>query len=83
MGGNQFREEGDRHLCLAPRWLLVKSRTVGHIFTSTKHAKSLCAQIEAAHRSVLSHNFSFTEPTFGDGGEERLNLVQSDLYSPF
>lgn len=83
MGGNQFREEGDRHLCLAPRRLLVKSITVGHIFTSTKHAKSLRAQIEAARRSVLSHNFSLTEPTFGGGGEERLNLVQSDLYSPF
>lgn len=58
MGGNQFREEGDRHLCLAPRQLLVKSITVGHIFTSTKHAKSLRAQIEAARRSVLSQFFS-------------------------
>lgn len=66
MGENQFREERDRCLCLAPRQLL-KSRTVGHISTSTRHAKSSHAQIEAAHRSVLPRSCSLTEQTCGGG----------------
>lgn len=61
----------------------MKSRTVGHISTSTKHAKSLHAQIEAARRSVLFQTFSLPEQTFGGGEKERLDLVQSGFYSVF
>lgn len=40
----------------------MKSRALEHVSTSTKHAKSLCVQIEAASRSVLSLMFlSLTE----------------------
>lgn len=77
-------EKGHRCLSLAPRQLLVKSRAVGHVSTSTKYAKSLRMQIGAASRSVLSQNFSLTEQTFGDsGGKIKLFLVQLGSCSPF
>lgn len=84
-GGGREPDHGEgTWVPLAPRQLLVKSRAVGHISTSTKHAKSLCVQIEAATRSVLSLNFCLTEQTFGGGeGKERLFLVQSGSCSPF
>lgn len=69
-------EKGHRCLCVAPWLLVVKSRAVGHVSTSTKDEKPLHVQVGAARRSVLSLNFSLTEQTFGAcQGKERLFLV--------
>lgn len=56
-GGREPGHGEGTQVPLAPSRLLVKSRAVGHVSTSTKHAKSLHVQIEAASRSVLSLNF--------------------------
>jgi len=68
----QESEEGGREpdhgegtqVPLAPRQPMVKSRAVGHVSASTKHAKSLCVQTGVASRSVLTLNFSVAEETF-------------------